>query len=116
MFKVIFLFVVGDSVFTFFFLSPWWRKASYNTSEQEMSSLGSGSGCLLLLIIPNGAKNPFFNFFLFFFFCRSGIINPRFWAGLSKCSAFGLFKVPHVVPVEQSVLFCLWYNDFCTTA
>lgn len=111
MFKVIFLFVAGDSVSPFFSLRPRWRKASYNTGEQDTSSLGNSCGCLLLLIIPNGAKMWFF--FLIF---RSGIINPRFGAALSNYSAFCLFKVPPVVPVEQNVLFRLWFNDLCTAA
>lgn len=60
MFKVIFLFVAGDSIFTFFSSSPCWRKASSSTSEQEMSSVNSVSGSLLLLSIPNWAKIHFF--------------------------------------------------------
>lgn len=56
MFKVVFLFVAGDSMSTFFPSSPCWRKALHNTSQQEMSSLGSGSGCVLLLSISNRAK------------------------------------------------------------
>lgn len=74
MFKVIFLFVAGDSVFAFFSSSPCWRKASYNTSEQEMSSLGSGSSCLVLLSIPNWSNNPI----LFFFPAEVGLLIPAF--------------------------------------